>query len=190
MALPSPTRDVCAEEAFVTARTLDTLTLRDWRERLLVDIAEPGYADPETDAVARCLAESQLAEVDRELARRERVAMVDNRVSDPGECRFSAWVDVAQALRGDVPVPQALEWLNHLMQRVGRDRAGRAEYAGACPWCGGEDRFRAWDPPRSRYWCRQCGASGDVVQLWRQLVEPDFRRACEQLADLAQGGRP
>lgn len=49
------------------------------------------------------------------------------------------------------------------------------EYAGACPFCGGDerrsDRFHLWlDPPeRARYWCRRCGRRGSVGSLLREL---------------------
>jgi hypothetical protein len=40
------------------------------------------------------------------------------------------------------------------------------EYAGACPFCGGDerrsDRFHVWLTPagRERYWCRRCNRKG------------------------------
>lgn len=39
------------------------------------------------------------------------------------------------------------------------------EYAGACPWCGGKDRFRVWPDEGlgGKYWCRQCGEQGDLA---------------------------
>jgi len=41
------------------------------------------------------------------------------------------------------------------------------EYAGPCPWCGGEDRFRVWE--EGNYWCRpgpgHCGRKGWVDEL-------------------------
>jgi len=43
---------------------------------------------------------------------------------------------------------------------------GGGEYAGACPWCGGADRFRVW-PGTGRYWCRGCGKAGDAIQYLR-----------------------
>jgi len=59
---------------------------------------------------------------------------------------------------------------------------GGGEYAGACPLCGGKDRFRAWphaDPPR--WWCRQCGQSGDAIALEQLLSGSSFVEACETL---------
>ena len=45
------------------------------------------------------------------------------------------------------------------------------EFAGACPACGGVDRFRVWPEEKGgRFWCRQCGKKGDAIQYLR-----DFR---------------
>ena len=56
----------------------------------------------------------------------------------------------------------------NLVDLIGRDTTLRkvasthgGEYAGPCPWCGGEDRFRVWPyADRPGYWCRQCGKNG------------------------------
>ncbi len=50
------------------------------------------------------------------------------------------------------------------------------EYAGPCPWCGGRDRFRAW-PESGRWWCRQCGRQGDVIQYLRDMRGMTFKDA-------------
>lgn len=48
------------------------------------------------------------------------------------------------------------------------------EYAGACPFCGGDtrrsDRFHVWLHPagRERYWCRRCDRKGRVAELGEQ----------------------
>lgn len=75
------------------------------------------------------------------------------------------------------------------LQRAGATNGG--EFAGPCPVCGGEDRFRVWPQPAQgnpRYWCRQCGACGDAVDYlrWR---EPglSFREACARLGILNVG---
>jgi len=36
------------------------------------------------------------------------------------------------------------------------------EWAGPCPWCGGEDRFLVWE--EGNYWCRQCKRDGWVTK--------------------------
>lgn len=50
------------------------------------------------------------------------------------------------------------------LKRVASTNGG--EYAGPCPFCGGTDRFRVWpEHPGGvgRWWCRQCGKSGDAI---------------------------
>jgi hypothetical protein len=56
------------------------------------------------------------------------------------------------------------------------------EYAGPCPWCGGDDRFRVWPcADKPRYWCRYCGKQGDAIQFLRDREGLTFRQACERL---------
>ncbi|HNY50171.1 MAG TPA: primase-helicase zinc-binding domain-containing protein [Smithella sp.] len=52
------------------------------------------------------------------------------------------------------------------------------EYAGACPWCGGKDRFRVW-PETGRFWCRQCGKAGDEIDYLRERRGLSFKEACQ-----------
>lgn len=75
----------------------------------------------------------------------------------------------------------------NLLQLVGGNlkRAARTdsgEYAGACPFCGGHDRFRVWphsDTPH--WWCRQCDQSGDAIAFVRQKHGVDFKTALAML---------
>ena len=55
------------------------------------------------------------------------------------------------------------------------------EYAGACPWCGGSDRFIIWPSSgdTGRFWCRQCGESGDGIEYLRRVDGMTFPQACE-----------
>ena len=54
----------------------------------------------------------------------------------------------------------------HTFKKVARTHGG--EYAGACPWCGGNDRFLVWPEYRGgRYWCRGCERKGDAIQYVR-----------------------
>lgn len=56
------------------------------------------------------------------------------------------------------------------------------EYGGACPWCGGVDRFRVWPEQNGgRYWCRNCGKAGDSIQYLRDKRGLSFADACRQL---------
>jgi DNA primase len=55
------------------------------------------------------------------------------------------------------------------------------EYAGPCPFCrDGQDRFRVWPEQKEggRWWCRQCGKSGDAIQYLREFRNMSFREAC------------
>lgn len=59
---------------------------------------------------------------------------------------------------------------------------GGGEWAGPCPWCGGNDRFRVWpEHDGGRYWCRGCGKAGDAIQYLRERRGLSFRAACECL---------
>jgi len=183
---PSRRRDPVAEDAFVTGQGLSLVDLLDWQVRTRTTILEPPYDDDDTNAVARCMAEAQLPEINRVIAQRERAHRKDAGLPSPADRQFSAWVDVAHQLRDQLPVPEVLVHLNWPIKRVERDRDGRDEYGGPCVVCGGRDRMRAWSTPRSRWWCRVCDTSGDVVSLWR-LAHPQltFRAACEELAAMA-----
>jgi DNA primase len=54
---------------------------------------------------------------------------------------------------------------------------GGGEYAGPCPWCGGNDRFRVW-PESGRYWCRGCDKKGDSIQYLRERRGLSYQEAC------------
>ena len=61
----------------------------------------------------------------------------------------------------------------------------RGEYAGPCPWCGGKDRFvvltRESTDRGGRFFCRQCGRSGDGIQLLREALGMGYAEACDTL---------
>lgn len=55
------------------------------------------------------------------------------------------------------------------------------EYAGACPFCGGRDRFRVWpNADRPSWWCRMCDLGGDAIQYLREKGH-SFKEACDLL---------
>ena len=66
------------------------------------------------------------------------------------------------------------------LRRVAGSEGG--EYAGACPFCGGRDRFRV-QPAAHRWLCRHCteGKWQDVIAYVMRREACDFRRACELL---------
>lgn len=66
------------------------------------------------------------------------------------------------------------------LNRVASTQGG--EYAGPCPFCGGDDRFRVWpDAERPHYWCRRCGKRGDAISYLREHDGLSFREACRWL---------
>lgn len=60
-------------------------------------------------------------------------------------------------------------------------RESANEYAGACPWCGGDDRFRLFTDS-GRYWCRKCDRKGDAIQFLREHEGMTFKQAQQWLA--------
>jgi len=63
-------------------------------------------------------------------------------------------------------------------RRVANTNGG--EYASPCPGCGGKDRFRAWpsEGDGGRWWCRQCGKWGDLIQYLQDFRNMSFRDSC------------
>lgn len=55
-----------------------------------------------------------------------------------------------------------------------------AEWAAPCPACGGHDRLilHPMRPPTGRYFCRQCGASGDGIDFLRTFEGMSYPDAC------------
>ena len=65
-------------------------------------------------------------------------------------------------------------------KRVASTHGG--EYAGPCPWCGGNDRFLIWPQYKGgRYWCRGCEKTGDTIQYLRDSRGLSFAEACQKL---------
>jgi len=64
------------------------------------------------------------------------------------------------------------------LKRIGNTNGG--EFAGPCPFCGGNDRFRLW-PETGRYWCRSCEKSGDAIQYLRERRGLSYVEACHYL---------
>ncbi len=57
------------------------------------------------------------------------------------------------------------------------------EWAGPCPFCGGNDRFRVWPEQGTtgKFWCRGCGKHGDGIQFLRDRDGLGYREACDRL---------
>lgn len=76
--------------------------------------------------------------------------------------------------------PSIAGGLNHASGSSG------GEWAGPCPWCGGEDRFRVWpDHPSGatggRFLCRGCGRQGDGLAFIMELEGVGYVEACKRL---------
>ena len=70
------------------------------------------------------------------------------------------------------------------LKRKASTRGG--EYAGACPLCGGTDRFLAWPEQQTEcgggsWWCRGCGNGGDAIQYLKLVKGLKYLEACECL---------
>ena len=66
-------------------------------------------------------------------------------------------------------------------------REGR-ELIGACPRCGGDDRFAVW-PAKNIWHCRGCGVGGDSIKLEQHLSGSRFFDAVRTLIGKGQAGR-
>lgn len=66
------------------------------------------------------------------------------------------------------------------MKRVASTNGG--EYAGPCPFCGGQDRFRI-QPESNRWYCRQCGDGKwhDVIDFVMRRDGCNFQEAARKL---------
>ena len=60
---------------------------------------------------------------------------------------------------------------------------GGAEYVGACPECGGRDRFHVWplEGKTGRFWCRQCERKGDGIDYLRWQHGMTYTEACRAI---------
>ncbi len=85
---------------------------------------------------------------------------------------FDTWVQRARS----VPIERELERRGY----NGLRRQG-AELVGACPACGGEDRF-AINPTKAIWNCRGCTIGGDVIKLVEHLDGVEFIVAVTTLA--------
>lgn len=73
-------------------------------------------------------------------------------------------------------------------KRVAATHGG--EYAGPCPFCGGNDRFLIWPEHKGgRYWCRGCEKTGDAIQYLRDTKSLSFADACQALGISKNGYR-
>jgi len=86
-------------------------------------------------------------------------------------------------------MPNILDLYSHFglsIQKVSSNKGG--EFAGPCPGCGGNDRFRIWPEDNNgegSFWCRQpgngCGKGGDAIQFLREFRGLSYKQACKEL---------
>jgi hypothetical protein len=92
---------------------------------------------------------------------------------------FDDWVARARAARIE----------DEIARRNVKLRAnGRAEQCGACPKCGGDDRFSI-NVRKQIFNCRGCDVGGDVIRLVEHLDGAKFLEACERLIRVGQIAR-
>lgn len=166
------------QAAAVDCRDLGTGELVTLFESLRYEVADLDglYGD---DPLARHLLAIRYQAVRDELHRRRRLSLAGHDVPDPRAAGDDAWRDLTREVRQRASILHLLTDHVHAgLTRVGRNgRRDCDEYAGACPWCGGRDRFRVWPGPPGACWCRQCGFHGDVITVFRQHTGAGFREA-------------
>lgn len=89
------------------------------------------------------------------------------RMTDP---EFEAWVQRAR----DVPVQHVADMLGARLRRAG------GELVGACPHCGGDDRF-AVNVRDQVFVCRGSGAGGDGISMVQHVNGCEFTAAVEYI---------
>lgn len=70
------------------------------------------------------------------------------------------------------------------MKQVGKTTKRGVEYAGPCPVCGGDDRFRICPEHGTKggsYFCRQCGIKGDCINFLREYRGLSFADAAREV---------
>jgi DNA primase len=79
-----------------------------------------------------------------------------------------------------------LQLINHDTRLKKVARTGGGEWAGPCPFCGGNDRFRVqpFHPDGGRYYCRGCGDNywHDVIDYVMNRDHIEFQEALSKLA--------
>lgn len=79
-----------------------------------------------------------------------------------------------------------------VMKRVGQTAKRGVEYAGPCPACGGDDRFRITPEHGDKggtYCCRQCGIKGESIQFLREYMGMSFQDAAREVGMQIDGKR-
>ena len=88
----------------------------------------------------------------------------------PNSTAWRSWVDRARAQ----DILHAAKSLGAKLRKIAAN-----EYAGPCPWCGGEDRFGVND--RKQIFICRGGGRGDVIAMVQHVTGGSFNEACERL---------
>jgi hypothetical protein len=175
-------------ESQVLARSLSTDALLARADALRFDLASDEDEDDWLGDTGRYLAGERLRAVEAEIARRVRIVKL-GKVPDQA-VTYAQWRETARTIRERVEVPTVFAMGCYFLRPGGTNgRRGHAEYAGACPVCGGTDRLRVWGGANGRAWCRRCGWSADVLTVAQTLFQEGFRDAVRRLSPLAGVGR-
>ena len=165
--------------ATVYCRSIGNEELSAFRDALTYEAVDlPDLYDADSAPVAALLIEPRLRAADRELARRARLHAAGAGVPDPTAARYEAWRDLAREVREQADIVAVFDRGGYSLRRTGRN-----EWHGQCFVCGGGvDRLMVRTDPPGRYWCRQCGLTGDAITVARTLHGLSFFDAVRQLA--------
>lgn len=78
-------------------------------------------------------------------------------------------------------IKDLLEEDNFSCKKKGNQDGG--VYGSACPWCGGDDRFRCWPYADNggNYFCQKCGRKGSAVRYLVERRKMSYEDACSFL---------
>ena len=82
----------------------------------------------------------------------------------------------------EIEAARAIRIQDEVARRGGKLRRQGGYFVGACPVCGGDDRFAIKNNIKKQLWnCRGCGVGGDVIDFVRHVDGCDFAHAIGSL---------
>ena len=166
-------------EASIAVRFYSSDALQSFDDVFAIDEVDPDPSFP--GEIGRYLAQQRRWAVCEELARRERLAVLNTSLPSPSDRRYQEWRELAQLVRERVDILEVFSREGYLLHDV-----GPREAHAACLICGGTDRLVIRRDPLARVWCRRCRWSTDVIGLTMSLRQEGFRDAVRWLAGLAR----
>jgi hypothetical protein len=166
-------------EATVFFRSLGNEELAAQKDSLSYESADlVGCYGQASASVAARLIEPRLKAAEAEIARRARLHAAGAGVPDPGAVHYETWRALAREVREQADIVAVFDRGGYSLRQTGRN-----EWHGPCFVCGGGvDRLLVRTDPPGRYWCRQCGLTGDSITATRTLHGLSFFDAVRQLA--------